>query len=118
MLPDRIYHLALRGAWEAALERHEPYRRSTIDTSLEEEGFIHCSLPSQVQRVADRYYRDRGDVVLLTIDPSLVPDEIRVENLGGGEERYPHIYGPLPLEAVVDVTALRSDDEGRLVTGM
>lgn len=38
-----IYHLALRHAWEAAREEGGPYRRSTIDRSLDDEGFIHCS---------------------------------------------------------------------------
>lgn len=106
-----IYHLALRHAWEAAIESGEPYRRSTIDRSLDEEGFIHCSHRDQVQGVADRFYRGRTDVVLLTIDTSKVQAEIRVENL------FPHIYGPLPIEAVIGGEPVECSADGRLLVG-
>lgn len=102
-----IYHLALREPWEAAVARHEPYRRSTVDASLDEEGFIHCSFHDQVQAVADRFYGGRTDVVLLTIDPSRLGVEVKVEN------GYPHIYGPLPIEAVVSVEPVACDKDGR-----
>lgn len=104
-----IHHLALRHAWEAATEEDELYRRSTIDRSLEEEGFIHCSYPDQVQGVADRFYRSRTDVLLLTIDPTKVHAEIRTENL------FPHIYGPLPVDAVVRVEPVACGEDGRLL---
>lgn len=103
-----IYHLALRHAWDAA-SREGEYRRSTIDTSLDEEGFIHCSYRDQVQGVADRFYRDRTDVLLLTIDASKVLAEIKTEN------SFPHIYGPLPIDAVVRVEPVECHDDGRLL---
>ena len=92
----------------AAAERAGDYRRSTVEKSLDEEGFIHCSFAAQVQATADRYYRGRRDVVLLTIDPSLLQVEVRVENL------FPHIYGPLPIDAVIRVQAVPVDSDGRL----
>ena len=104
-----IYHLAIRQAWEAAGDEGGPYRRSTIDRSLDEEGFIHCSYRDQVQGVADRFYRGRADVLLLTVDPSKVQAEIKTENL------FPHIYGPLPIEAVVQVEPVECRDDGRLL---
>jgi uncharacterized protein (DUF952 family) len=103
-----LYHLALRHAWEAA-SRDSEYRRSTIDTSLDEEGFIHCSYRDQVQGVADRFYRGRTDVLLLTIDASKVPAETKTEN------SFPHIYGPLPVDAVVRVEPVACGDDGRLL---
>jgi uncharacterized protein (DUF952 family) len=57
-----------------------------------------------VKTVADLFYRDRDDVVLLTIDPRLLDSPVVVETPDGGDEGYPHVYGPLPLEAVVQVT--------------
>jgi hypothetical protein len=62
-MTPHIYHLALRHAWEAAREAGQPYRRSTIDESLDDEGFIRCSYQDQVQGVADRFYRGRADVL-------------------------------------------------------
>lgn len=91
-----IYHLALRPTWEAA-QSGGTYQQSTVDRTLQEEGFIHCSFAEQVEGTAERYYGDIDDVVLLTIDPTKVDAEVRVEN------GFPHIYGPLPVKAVVDV---------------
>ncbi len=76
------------------------YRGSTLGKSLDDEGFIHCSFANQVQGIANAIYQGRDDVVLLEIDPSRVNADVRVENLEGGEERFPHIYGPLPIDAV------------------
>ncbi len=104
-----IYHLALEHAWAAACAAGDGYRRSTIDSSLEEEGFIHCSFRDEVQGVADRFYQGHADVLLLTIDPSRVPAEIRTENL------FPHIYGPLPIDAVVSVRPVPCGEDGRLL---
>ncbi len=96
--PPRMYHLALRLEWEAARDDGS-YRRSTLGASLEDVGFIHCSHAHQVQTIADTVYRGRDDVVLLEIDPARLDAEVRVEPVHGDE--YPHIYGPLPVDAVV-----------------
>lgn len=90
-------------------EKGEPYRRSTIDGWLDDEGFIHCSYRDQVQGVADRFYRSRTDVLLLTIDTSKVEAEVRTEN------GFPHIYGPLPIESVVRAEPVAWHDDGRLL---
>jgi uncharacterized protein (DUF952 family) len=113
-LPPRIYHLALEDEWEDAARKGCPYRRSTLGRSVGEVGFIHCSLPEQVQRVADQAYGGRRRVVLLTIDRSRLSDEVRMENLEGGDELFPHLYGELPLEAVIQVDPVPVGDDGRL----
>jgi uncharacterized protein (DUF952 family) len=98
-----IYHLALPEEWAAALDAGE-YRRSTRERSLEEEGFIHCSFADQVERTGAAYYADRDDVVLLSIEPTRVPSDVRIERAPGRNEDFPHIYGPIPVDAVVDVS--------------
>lgn len=115
--PDRIYHLALADEWKAAHTGDDHYRRSTLGRSLAEVGFIHCALAGQVQSVADAFYRGRPDVVLLTIDPSQLRADVRLENLDGGDEEFPHIYGPLPVAAVVDQAAVAMGADGRLELG-
>ena len=70
---------------------------------------MHCSYPDQVAGVAAAFYADAADVVLLRIDPAGVPAEIRVE---GG---FPHVYGPIPVAAVMSADPLTRDAAGRLL---
>jgi uncharacterized protein (DUF952 family) len=125
MSEDRIYHLALADEWSAAVTSGTAYERSTLGVSLAEQGFVHCSFAGQVQRIADLVYRGRTDVVLLAVDPRRLRSEVRVEapsatggdEAGGGSrdgDRFPHVYGPLDLEAVVAVTPVPLGADGRL----
>jgi glutathione S-transferase len=101
MLPNRIFHLAVDTDWIAALQSDDgAYRMSTIGRSLEEEGFIHCSFEEQVETTAARFYAGRADVLLLAIDPERVAGPIEVETIPSGEA-FPHVYGPIPVHAVV-----------------
>ena len=111
---DLIYHLALEKEWREAVERREPYGRSTLGKSQAEVGFIHCSFASQVETIARLIYGGRADVLLLVIDPSRVDSEIRIENLDGGNDQFPHIYGRLPIAAVVRVVTIPMREDGAL----
>lgn len=113
-----IYHLALAGDWGAAVANADIYLASTLGRSLEEEGFIHCSFAHQVQRIADLSFRGRQDVVLLTIGVQRLRSPVRVEALEGAHEPYPHIYGPLNIDAVTEVKALAPQPDGRLIAGV
>ena len=111
MANDPIYHLALAEDWE-----HSPsaaYTMSTLGKSLAEQGFIHCSFRQQVQQIADMVYRGRSDVLLLEIDPARLVATVQVEGVDGAE-KFPHIYGPLNRDAVVNVTPLDVRDDGCL----
>ena len=80
--------------------------------SLAAEGFIHCSYAHQVCTVADRYYHNRTDLVLLQIDPSHLSSNVVDEDLYDSGERFPHIYGELPWFAVVAVHRFPCTDTG------
>ena len=67
------------------------------------EGFVHCSRLDQVVKVADIRFRGQKGLVLLCIDTDKVTAEIRYENLEGGRELFPHIYGEINTDAVVQV---------------
>jgi len=114
--PSPLFHLALRDDWQAASANGGAYERSTIGRSLLDEGFIHCSFADQVQATADRYYGGRDDVVLLTIDRARLAAPVRVEAVPGGE-RFPHLYGPLPVDAVSRVVPVPIGSDGRLDLG-
>jgi glutathione S-transferase len=107
----RLYHVTPAADWAAAREAGE-YRLSTRGRTLAEEGFIHSSHVHQVTRVADAIYRGTHGLVLLVIDPGAVRAEIREETLEGTGERFPHIYGPLNADAVVDVLPFEPTERG------
>lgn len=90
-----ILHITTSEAWRQAVELGV-YRAA----SLSSEGFIHCSRPGQVLQVANTIFRGQKGLVLLYIDRGRVAAPVRDENLEGGADRFPHIYGPLNLDAV------------------
>ena len=101
----RVFHVAIPGDWQAA-QRAGEYTMSTRGRTLAEEGFIHCSFPDQVEGIANRYYADLDELVVLTIDPSSLGSELVVEDpFPGAPQRYPHVYSPIPVSAVVETTA-------------
>jgi glutathione S-transferase len=97
---EPIFHLALPDDWAAALTEGE-YRMSTRGLTLDDVGFIHCSTREQVEATANGFYGDLEQLVVLTIDPVLVPSPIVHEPPAPGVDAlFPHIYGPLPVPAV------------------
>lgn len=99
--PAALRHLEETGAYAPA--------------SLATEGFIHFSTPRQVLEVAERLFAGRRDLVVLVVDAARVDREIRYENLEGGSEAYPHVYGPVPAAAIRRVVPLGVDAAGRFV---
>ena len=75
---------------------------STRGRTLAEEGFIHASTAEQVPLVAGAYYRGVPDLVLLVIDTERVRPGAPLRTVPGQPDPYPHIYGPLNLDAVVE----------------
>ena len=88
-----IVHICDTLAWDEA-KRAGEYRPPSLDA----EGFIHSSLPEQVLGVANRFYAGQKDLLLLWIDPQRLRASIHYEPADG--ELFPHIYGPLNLDAV------------------
>ena len=79
---------------------------STRGVSLQEVGFIHGSFLDQVERIGAFLYAAVSEpVIVLKIDTLRVSVPVRVENLEGGAELFPHIYGPLVVDAVNTVVA-------------
>jgi glutathione S-transferase len=109
---DELLHIAMPDDWAAA-RLDTSYRMSTRGRTLADEGFIHCSTPRQVEAVANRFYRDVPEVVLLHLEPELLGAEVRLEPaVAGGNELFPHVYGPIPTSAVVATTWWERDDDG------
>jgi uncharacterized protein (DUF952 family) len=108
-----IYHIAARADWEQAL-RDGAYTTSTRGVSLAEQGYIHASGAAQVADVANAFYRDADeDLVLLEIDAGRVRPEIRYADVPGAAAPFPHIHGPLNPDAVVAVRPFAPGPDGR-----
>jgi uncharacterized protein (DUF952 family) len=108
--PSVLVHLCPADDWSAA-QAHGELRPE----SLASVGFVHLSTPEQVHLPANRLYRGREDLVLLHIDPNHLDSPIRWE-LGVATDPesmlFPHLYGALPVGAVISVTSYRPGADG------
>ncbi|MFN8074536.1 MAG: DUF952 domain-containing protein [Kineosporiaceae bacterium] len=105
---EDLFHAAETDHWVQA-QREGTYTRSTLGLSLAQVGFVHCSFAGQVQPVLDALFGGADDVTLLRIDPSRLEAPVRVEDLDGLGEAYPHVYGPIPTTAVVETRVMRRE---------
>ncbi|MFF9159809.1 DUF952 domain-containing protein [Streptomyces longwoodensis] len=100
-----VLHITERRLWEAARDRGA-YTWSTRGRTLEEEGFVHCSTRAQLPRVAAFLYGAPDapdDLVVLVVDPARLDAPLVYEAVEQGGEEFPHVYGPIPVGAVVGV---------------
>jgi uncharacterized protein (DUF952 family) len=107
-----IYHIATAADWDRAVADGQ-YTTSTRGSTLAEQGFIHASTAEQVAPVANMIYKGLPDLVLLVIDPDRVRAEIRFDPVPGSDQPFPHIYGPLNPDAVVEVRRFAPGPDGR-----
>lgn len=107
MSVERLFHITTAADADAARVAGE-YRPA----AFAREGFIHCSYARQVAATANRIFRGRTDLVLLEIDAARLTSAVVVENLDGGAELYPHIYGPLPIVAVRRIHRFPAESDG------
>ena len=94
-----IYHVTTKNKWDEALEKgyfDEP--------SLATEGFIHNSTEAQVAGVLERYYQGKTDLLLLHIDENKLTTELKYELAHSVNELFPHVFGNINLDAVVQIT--------------
>lgn len=109
-MAELIYHVSLVSEWRSARGSSE-YTMSSNGVTLARAGFIHCCDVNQISGVLQRFYSDVTEpMCLLTIDPSRVGAPVVVENLEGGAELFPHVYGPIPIAAVTEVSMLTRDE--------
>ena len=76
------------------------------------DGYIHLSTAAQVLETARRHFAEEPDVVAVEIDPAKATGEIRYETAPSRGEIFPHLYGALPLAAVIRVRPLRRRGAG------
>ncbi len=102
-----VYHIIQQSAWKRALAGE-----SYIPESVRTEGFIHCSTREQILLPANSLFRGQRDLILLEIEPARVTAEIVYEDCYQSGNAFPHIYGPLNLEAVVRTIPFPCQSDG------
>ena len=96
MSPVNLFHICTAHEWAAA-QRAGEIRPASLDT----EGFVHCSYAEQVAGTLAKHFAGASDLVVIELDPQRLGAEIRVEDSYGSGTAFPHVYGPIPLDAVV-----------------
>jgi uncharacterized protein (DUF952 family) len=102
-----ILHMTPLKEWQAA-QMAGVYTAVSLTT----EGFIHCSLPSQIIRVANALYHGQPDLILLVLDPAQLNAPLVYEDCYETGEQFPHVYGPIPLTAVVQTHPFPCQPDG------
>lgn len=103
-----IYHLTTPTAWQQA--DSDTY----IAPSLETEGFIHCSNHDQLARVANRFYAEEPELLVLCIEAERLQSPLKDED-SGINELFPHVYGPINRDAICEVCPLERGADGKWV---
>ena len=102
-----ILHITTEKEWQTAVAAGE-YRGASLDS----EGFIHCSTVDQVLLPANQLYAGQTDLILLTIDPTKLTAELVYEDCYQSGQAFPHIYGPLNLDAVTGFVNFPPNPDG------
>jgi uncharacterized protein (DUF952 family) len=101
MESEYIYHVTTQKEWEQAKMNGE-YKPAGFDT----EGFIHCSIERQVPGVLDRFYKGQTGLIKLKIEKAKLQRPLLFELATDLDELFPHIYGALNLDSVVEEIVL------------
>ncbi len=101
MESEYIYHVTTLKEWEAAKIKNE-----YTPVNFEQDGFIHCSIEKQIPGVLDRFYKGQTGLVKLKIEKEKVQRPVLFELAIDLDELFPHIYGALNLDSVVEVSTI------------
>jgi uncharacterized protein (DUF952 family) len=102
---NNIYLLSSQTEYQQALNKG-----ALLRDSLASEGFIHATPRSQLNRLANKYYKDKVQPLILVVDKKLIVPEVKWEPATGG--LYPHIYGALNINAVTKIEEISLNEEG------
>jgi uncharacterized protein (DUF952 family) len=104
-----LYHITTQMAWTEA-QRGGQY----LALSLASEGFIHASTREQVAGTANRFFRGQAGLLLLVIEAEKLTAAVHFDQVTthGAAQEFPHIYGPINLDAVVGVFELKPEENG------
>lgn len=108
VLQMSIYKICPQSLWRKTEDRGV-FPGAPVDLA---DGYIHFSTAAQLAETAALHFAGQTDLVLLTVDESALGADLKMEPSRGGD-LFPHLHGPLPLDAVRSVVPLRLGADGR-----
>ena len=109
-----ILHITTRKDWESAV-----LAGKLATSSLQDEGFIHCSTAKQAADTANIFFEAQKGLVLLCMDEAKLTARLRYEAPTGGGAHdpsvgnlFPHVYGPIDLDAVMKIVDFPPNEDG------
>jgi uncharacterized protein (DUF952 family) len=100
-----IFHLITTKHWEQISDKTD-YAPESLST----EGFIHCSTAEQLITTANRFFSEENELVILHVDSNIVTATIKYES--ADNQLFPHIYGKLNMDAVIEVSKIIKNSSG------
>ena len=97
MTAQRIFKIYTALQWERRVSLgHLP--SAPVDDA---DGFVHLSALTQVVGTANKHFAGQAGLVLVEIDPTALPEGTLRWEVSRGGEKFPHVYGTMPLEAAL-----------------
>lgn len=112
MRDDLIFHITTEENFNA-FKKNKNYEPESLD----EDGFIHCSSGHQVENTANEKFAGQDRILLLVIDVTALNSKIKYEKDPESGKKYPHIYGPLDTNAIIDKIEVLAEDSGDFKIG-
>jgi uncharacterized protein (DUF952 family) len=109
-MSDRIVYKVMSAAELLQMQRDGAFRGSPADIG---DGYIHLSRGCQLAETVDKHFSGVDGLMLAAVDLSRLGDAVRWEPSRGGQ-LFPHIYGLLPVDAVVSVAKLERAPDGAI----
>jgi uncharacterized protein (DUF952 family) len=109
-MPDRIVYKIMSDTEHQQMQHDGVFRGSPADIA---DGYIHLSRGSQLAETLEKHFSGVHGLMLAAVDLSLLGDAVRWEPSRGGQ-LFPHIYGHLPVQAVVSVAPLERTHDGSI----
>lgn len=108
-----LFHVATDPDWAAAVATGR-YERSTYGLSLADVGFVHaCASRDQLDTVLRSFYADVHEPLrLLVIDSERLRSPWQLDDVPGAPDPYPHVYGPVDVDAVIEAFVMTRTAEG------
>jgi uncharacterized protein (DUF952 family) len=109
-MPDSTAYKILTAEQMSVLEHERVFRGAPVDLA---DGYIHLSTAAQLKETIDKHFAGQQGLWLAAVDLDALGETVKWEPSRGGQ-LFPHLYAPLPLDAVTAYSELHYEPDGSL----